>query len=80
MAVFLSRSKVNLATEDEEEATSGWAELVYTGSDWNWWVGGAFESLDEIDSVDLRLGTPFGLSALGAGSALAGVEAPAARA
>jgi hypothetical protein len=26
-----------------------------------------------IDSVDLRLGTPFGLSALGAGSALAGV-------
>lgn len=50
MAVFLSRSKVNLATEDEEEATSGWAQVVYSGDNWNWWAGGAFESLDEIDS------------------------------
>ena len=50
MSVFLSRSKVNTVTADEEEAVSGWAELTYTGSDYDWWAGGAFESLDDIAS------------------------------
>jgi len=50
LSVFLSRSKVNTDTQDEEETVAGWAELVYTGNDYDWWAGGAFESLDEIAS------------------------------
>jgi len=50
LANFLSRSKVNTVTGDEQETLAGWAELTYTGSDFDWWAGGAFESLDDTEA------------------------------
>ncbi len=47
---FLSRSKVNTVTGDEQETLAGWAELTYTGSSFDWWAGGAFENVDDVQS------------------------------
>ena len=54
LGVFLSRAKVNSdptssAFEEEQEAVSGWGQILYTGDDWNWWVGGAFETVDDVN-------------------------------
>jgi hypothetical protein len=54
LGVFLSRAKVNSdpnssAFEEEQEAVSGWGQIVYTGTDWNWWAGGAYETVDDVN-------------------------------
>jgi len=47
---FLSRSKVNTTTGDEQETLAGWAELTYTGTSIDWWAGSAFENVDDVQS------------------------------
>jgi hypothetical protein len=47
---FLSRSKVNTSTGDEQQTVAGWAELTYTGTSFDWWAGGAFENVDDVQS------------------------------
>ena len=53
LGVYLSRAKVNPITEDEQEAFSGWTQIVYSGDQWNWWAGGAFESVDDTNTGDI---------------------------
>ena len=53
LGVFLSRAKVNTISEDEQEVVSGWGQIVYTGDDWNWWAGGAFETVDDVNAGDI---------------------------
>jgi hypothetical protein len=49
LGVFLSRAKVSAIEEDEQEAVSAWGQVVYTGDKWNWWAGGAIETVDDVD-------------------------------
>ena len=53
LANFLSRSKVNTVTGEEQETLAGWAELTYTGTDFDWWAGGAFENVDDAQSAQI---------------------------
>ncbi len=48
LGVFLSRATVNQVTGEEQAVVSGWAEIVFSGADYNWWVGGAFEAPDDV--------------------------------
>ena len=50
LGVFLSRAKVNATSGDEQEAVSGWGQILYTGTDWNWWAGGAYETVDDVNA------------------------------
>jgi hypothetical protein len=54
LGVFLSRAKVNPISEDEQEALSAWGQFVYSGTDWNWWIGGALEQVDDTNSGDIE--------------------------
>lgn len=54
LGVFMSRAKVNKVTGEEQEVVSGWTELVYSGADFNWWIGGAFENPDDIQSGSIE--------------------------
>ncbi len=47
LAVFISRSSVNVTTGEEQDVTDFWTELVYSGANYNWWVGVATENLDD---------------------------------
>ncbi len=49
LGVFLSRAKVSAIEEDEQEAVSAWGQIVYSGDRWNWWAGGAIETVDDVD-------------------------------
>lgn len=49
LGVFLSRAKVNTVTGEEQGVVSGWAEIVYSGADFNWWIGGAMENPDNVE-------------------------------
>jgi len=53
LGVFLSRGKVNPLTEDAQESVSAWGQFVYSGADWNWWIGGAVETVDDTNAGDI---------------------------
>ncbi len=48
LAVFISRSSVNTTTRDEQDVTTFWTELVYSGTNYNWWVGVGIEDVDDV--------------------------------
>lgn len=48
LAVFISRSSVNATTRDEQDVTTFWTELVYSGGNYNWWVGVGIEEVDDV--------------------------------
>jgi len=54
LGVYLSRAKVNASTEEEQEVVSAWGQFIYSGDNWNWWVGGAMEQVDDTSAGDIN--------------------------